>query len=286
MEHQQCYQKALPLAPNINNLDMEYCYNDHVDLNDNRQGTIKFIGEISVELNGAIWYGIELKTPKGDNNGSLKGVSYFRCKPNYGTFVQKRTIRWLSSGNDDLNNEINNVHSESSKRFHINQIVKVPYKRSKAEIKWIGEFNKKLTFGIELLDEMGNHSGRIDDKFYFSCGIYRGLFVSQTDLKILDENEEKNSSHNRSSHHLFNKLPSFHDGNGNESDDSDGSIESDVESVSSVNTLMTVDDAVFDRIQLKENETDMAFTQILNKCMYIHNNMYYIHIYKHIYIFR
>lgn len=270
MPTKDTYKKALPLAPNVNNMDMKYCYNDHVDLNDNRSGIIKFIGEISVELQGAIWYGIELNSSKGENNGSLKGIKYFKCNENNGTFVQKKTIRWLSSGIETSG--IDDLDLESASRFHINQIVKIKNKRGKGQIKFIGTFANELRFGIELLDDMGVHSGIIDGKFYFTCGIYRGIFVPYTDLIHLDYfDEEKSTLHNRSSHRLFNNLSSSlihqnNNSNNDDDDDSDGSIESDsAESVSSVNTLMTVDDAVFDRIQLNEDETDIAFTQILNK---------------------
>ncbi len=60
-KRQPSYHNALPLNPTIVNLDIEYSINDPVDLNDNRQGIIRFIGEIAVELNGAIWYAFTTK---------------------------------------------------------------------------------------------------------------------------------------------------------------------------------------------------------------------------------
>ena len=53
-------------------------FDNGVDLNDNRRDVIRFIAEISVELNGAIWSCIELTQEQGDNNGTLKGCAK-RC---------------------------------------------------------------------------------------------------------------------------------------------------------------------------------------------------------------
>eukprot|EP01084_Bolivina_argentea_P298443 514281_1 len=44
-------------------------------------GTVRFIGEIKGR-NG-IWYGVELDESKGDNNGNLKGITYFETTMRY-----------------------------------------------------------------------------------------------------------------------------------------------------------------------------------------------------------
>jgi len=250
------YRKALPLAPATQNSEMEYAYGDHVDLNDNREGTVRFIGEIAVELNGDIWYGVELDDTRGDNNGSLKGVPYFKCADNCGTFVQKRRIRWLSSDNA----QVEELDLDSPQRWHINQKVKVRNKRGKAQIRFIGLYEDELRYGVEFMDDTGTHSGHIGGKFYFTCGILRGLFVAPSDLIRIDESKEED---NNKPIHLSHALLAR---NGDEEDsDSDQSTESDVESVSSINTLSTVDDETFERVHLNDDETDMAFAQIFNK---------------------
>ena len=254
------YHKMLPLNHDIVNEAMNYSFNDRVDLNDNRQGTIRFIGEISVHLNGAIWYGIELNKEQGTNNGTLRGVQYFKCQQNFGTFVEKKTIRWLTSDEKCFDS------LDSINRFHINQIVKIRGKRGRAQIRFIGLFLGKLKYGVELLDDMGAHSGSIGGKFYFTCGILRGLFVEKERLIRLD-NKPKTGQHKLTE----SNLPSYHPRDEDGDDDSDDSMES-MASIGSVQSNMSVtevDDDVFERIQLNENETDMAFTQILNKCMLI-----------------
>ena len=122
---------------------------------------------------------------------------------------------------------------------------------------------------------MGVHSGSINNKFYFTCGLFRGIFVKEHDLIHLDSyDEEKNTLHNRSAHKLLSALSTFidHRNGHDDSDESDTSIESDNESISSIGTVQTIDDAIFDRIQLKnEDDQDMAFTQILNKGIFMYN---------------
>ncbi|KAJ7811781.1 CAP Gly-rich domain-containing protein, partial [Mycena olivaceomarginata] len=54
-------------------------------------GVVRFFGLMS--LMAGKWIGIELYEPNGKNDGSVAGVSYFTCKPNYGIFVRTSQIR-------------------------------------------------------------------------------------------------------------------------------------------------------------------------------------------------
>lgn len=46
-------------------------------------GVLRFCGR-TVFAPG-LWAGIELDEPAGKNNGSIDGILYFKCPPNYGT---------------------------------------------------------------------------------------------------------------------------------------------------------------------------------------------------------
>eukprot|EP01084_Bolivina_argentea_P028616 53159_1 len=264
-KRQPSYHNALPLNPTIVNLDIKYSINDAVDLNDNRQGIIRFIGEIAVELNGAIWYGIELTKPQGNCNGTLKGISYFNCDDNYGTFVEKTQIRWLTSSAE---NEVTDLDSTS--RLHINDIVGVKRKKGKGQIRFIGLFGTDVKYGIELLDDMGVHSGVVNGKFYFTCGFYKGLFVDKKELislkngdPIQDEKKHKikqsiqldiiNTNNNINDDDAYDDEHSDHD-----EYDSDASDES----ISSAGDATT---NFFDQIELNEEDENMMFSHILNK---------------------
>lgn len=50
-------------------------------------GTIRFIGD--TKFMSGEWVGVELDEPFGKNDGSVQGVSYFRCKPMTGIFVRR-----------------------------------------------------------------------------------------------------------------------------------------------------------------------------------------------------
>ncbi|KAJ3427323.1 dynactin subunit [Anaeramoeba flamelloides] len=53
-------------------------------------GTIKFIGK--TRFDSGIWVGIELDQPVGKNNGTIEGVTYFKCGDKCGVFVRKPAL--------------------------------------------------------------------------------------------------------------------------------------------------------------------------------------------------
>ncbi|CAH0562408.1 unnamed protein product [Brassicogethes aeneus] len=52
----------------------------------NSSGVVAYIGE--TEFANGTWIGVELDAPKGKNDGTVKGVKYFECKPKHGMFVR------------------------------------------------------------------------------------------------------------------------------------------------------------------------------------------------------
>ena len=41
------------------------------------------------------WFGVELPTPLGKNDGSVAGVKYFSCKKQHGLFVRRGVLPFL-----------------------------------------------------------------------------------------------------------------------------------------------------------------------------------------------
>ncbi|KAM9458897.1 uncharacterized protein ACWYII_010743 isoform 2-T2 [Salvelinus alpinus] len=78
------------------------CVNDRVVLErrrrgeERRRGAVRFIGPLENTESTDIYIGVELDTSSGENEGSLHGNRYFRCKPNHGTFTTITGIRKLS----------------------------------------------------------------------------------------------------------------------------------------------------------------------------------------------
>ncbi|XP_023229484.1 CAP-Gly domain-containing linker protein 4-like [Centruroides sculpturatus] len=56
----------------------------------NEIATVRYIG--NVEFASGIWLGVELRKPKGKNDGSVQGHRYFSCKPNHGLMVRPNRV--------------------------------------------------------------------------------------------------------------------------------------------------------------------------------------------------
>ncbi|KAJ3215541.1 hypothetical protein HK099_006307 [Clydaea vesicula] len=54
-------------------------------------GVIRFVGETSFQT--GIWVGVELDSPNGKNDGSVKGERYFTCEPLFGMFVRHSQLK-------------------------------------------------------------------------------------------------------------------------------------------------------------------------------------------------
>ncbi|CAG5075497.1 Similar to DCTN1-p150: Dynactin subunit 1 (Drosophila melanogaster) [Cotesia congregata] len=72
------------------------------------QGTIAYIGHPSFA--SGKWIGVILDEPKGKNNGTVKGQSYFKCSENYGMFVRQSQLIIL----DDAGNKVDTSLNTSS----------------------------------------------------------------------------------------------------------------------------------------------------------------------------
>ncbi|KAI0658356.1 dynactin [Cubamyces menziesii] len=59
------------------------------------RGIVRFAGATS--FSAGKWIGIELYEPNGKNDGSVQGVKYFNCRPNYGVFVRPSQVKLISA---------------------------------------------------------------------------------------------------------------------------------------------------------------------------------------------
>ncbi|XP_071142130.1 CAP-Gly domain-containing linker protein 3-like isoform X1 [Mytilus galloprovincialis] len=62
----------------------------------NELGIVRYIGP--AEFGEGLWVGVELRTPKGKNDGSVQERRYFTCKPDHGLLVRpnKITVRGIN----------------------------------------------------------------------------------------------------------------------------------------------------------------------------------------------
>ena len=68
----------------------ENCNTSHV------AGVVKYIG--NVDFADGVWLGVELRTPKGKNDGTVQGRRYFSCRAGHGLVVRpsKVTVRGIN----------------------------------------------------------------------------------------------------------------------------------------------------------------------------------------------
>ncbi|CAL1542431.1 unnamed protein product [Lymnaea stagnalis] len=57
-----------------------------------KTGTVRFVG--SVQFANGVWVGVELDQPEGKNDGAVKGIRYFQCRPRHGVFVRPDKLVW------------------------------------------------------------------------------------------------------------------------------------------------------------------------------------------------
>lgn len=55
-------------------------------------GIIRYIGP--TDFAPGIWLGLELRSAKGKNDGSVGDKRYFTCKPNYGVLVRPSRVTY------------------------------------------------------------------------------------------------------------------------------------------------------------------------------------------------
>ncbi|OSX67214.1 hypothetical protein POSPLADRAFT_1130701 [Postia placenta MAD-698-R-SB12] len=58
------------------------------------RGLVRFCGGTS--FSAGRWVGIELSEANGKNDGTVQGIKYFTCKPNYGVFVRPSQVKTIS----------------------------------------------------------------------------------------------------------------------------------------------------------------------------------------------
>ncbi|XP_078585437.1 kinesin-like protein KIF13A isoform X1 [Branchiostoma floridae x Branchiostoma japonicum] len=67
---------------------------EYVSVGRDKHGVVKFVGE--TEFASGPWVGVELDLDTGRNDGEVKGVRYFKCRPNYGIFVRPDKVTQAS----------------------------------------------------------------------------------------------------------------------------------------------------------------------------------------------
>lgn len=178
-----------------------------------KSGYIRYCGP--TEFASGIWAGIELDEPLGKNDGSIGGISYFKCPNNYGIFAPiskvmkpgsvplSRTpppspMRTFSKGHVDVSRVTARVDTGLSKSrasslsdsgdMEVGERVIVAGQR-KGTIRFIGEtqFAPGTWFGVELDKPAGKNNGTVGGVQYFTCKPKYGVFAPLSRIQKLGD---------------------------------------------------------------------------------------------------
>lgn len=69
----------------------------------NEMAFIRFLG--TADFAPGLWLGLELRSPKGKNDGSVGGRRYFMCRPGYGVLVRPSRVTYCGINGSHLVNE-------------------------------------------------------------------------------------------------------------------------------------------------------------------------------------
>ena len=98
----------------INEIDYESTTNERLTIGDRvtvwyrGKATIKFIGTLQHYQDESVWYGIELDDRKGQHDGTVKGIEYFKCAAQYGMFCRQNQLTLIE---DEKNHSLNSRKS-------------------------------------------------------------------------------------------------------------------------------------------------------------------------------
>lgn len=180
---------------------------DKVIINNSKVGTLRYCG--ATQFASSIWAGVELDEPGGKNDGTVGGITYFRCAPNHGIFApitkiakfDERYMRFFKHVNYpgvDVSHVTSKVETGlsalKSKTLHALEVsignrIQLIDKRI-GIVRFIGEtkFAPGIWYGIEFNKAIGKNDGSVNDVRYFSCKPKHGIFSPVTKIyKILKD---------------------------------------------------------------------------------------------------
>ncbi|KAK7882151.1 hypothetical protein WMY93_028325 [Mugilogobius chulae] len=204
-ELRQILQDAVPLScnlprvtlPNYDNIpgtlmlsSLGLKLGDRVLLDNQKVGTLRFCGP--TEFASGLWVGVELDEPEGKNDGSVGGVRYFICPPNW-VFLHRTPHMDLASRLAAKMKKEKEKKEKEKDKWQRKKSSCVPPEGGVAElgdhvlvagqklgvVRFYGktEFAPGDWFGIELDKPTGKHDGSVFGVRYFSCLPKYGVFA-------------------------------------------------------------------------------------------------------------
>ncbi|KRZ17028.1 CAP-Gly domain-containing linker protein 1 [Trichinella zimbabwensis] len=149
-------------------------------------GKIAFVGD--TRFAPGEWAGVVLDDPVGKNNGSVAGVMYFQCAPNYGIFCRLSKLSKqpvviqqpdaASAFQDESQQDSASTVAEEDNNLRVGDRVSAGGCR-RGVLRFLGptDFAEGIWAGIELDQPYGKNDGSVHGKRYFTCKSLYGLFA-------------------------------------------------------------------------------------------------------------
>ena len=180
-----------------------------------KKGVVRFIGTTSFAVGE--WYGVELAQPKGKNDGTVNGETYFQCPDNHGLFCKRAQLRKDRSFKpppeeppsteaptgavaEDLAST-SAAHGSSKRTKPDGKVARpadpatyVPrvgdrarFREQEGRISFVGEtqFSSGSWCGLVLDTPGGKNNGTVQGVQYFECEDKHGLFVRPQHLVLV-----------------------------------------------------------------------------------------------------
>ncbi|CAJ0953957.1 unnamed protein product, partial [Mesorhabditis belari] len=151
---------------------------DRVEI-ENRAATIAFIG--NTQFAQGEWIGLILDEATGKNDGSLQGIRYFECDPNYGLFCKAGKLKRVAP----TPSEPTSPHAAEF-GFDVGDKVNVAGgKLGTVRFLDVTKFATGVWAGIELDQPNGKNDGSVQGVSYFECKPMYGLFVPAAKTELV-----------------------------------------------------------------------------------------------------
>eukprot|EP00946_MAST-07B_sp_MAST-7B-sp1_P003122 g3122.t1 len=169
-----------------------------------KKGVVRFIGTTSFA--DGEWYGVELNEPKGKNDGTVNGETYFSCAPLHGLFCKKAQVRkdrsykpppgeesataaaagaQVAKRDDSAAEKSGGTGSPPSQPAYTPIVGdRARFKEQEGIIAFVGEtqFSTGVWCGLVLDGPVGKNDGMVQGVRYFECKEKHGLFVRPVHL--------------------------------------------------------------------------------------------------------
>lgn len=159
-----------------------------------KPGVVAFLGP--TQFAPGVWAGVVLDTYEGKNDGSLKGVSYFKCEPNRGLFARPEKLTLVPKSSSQPKPAPPPSQGQglppptSATTFEVGDRILVDGVKP-GTVGFIGEteFARGVWAGIALDDPEGKNNGMVQGVQYFECPPKHGLFTRPQKLTLVEKSD-------------------------------------------------------------------------------------------------